>query len=109
MADPSVVAEAERQVVVAARLEQIESALEMRSRLKRRADEQIGEASNSLSDTGFGRTRRGARIREEGCGVRAHRIELTAEKRADPQTEISRQPLRPGSVARRGERHRERV
>ena len=99
---------AERHVVVAARLEQIESALEMRSRLKRRADEQ-GETSNPLSDTGFGRTRRGARIREEGCGVRTHRIELTAEKRADPQTEISRQALRRGSVARQGERPRERI
>ena len=74
--DARVLSEAERQIVVAAGLEQGERAFEMMPRFYKLSGKPVGDALGPMRDAGFGRIGSRRNVAEEGLGVGPHRRQL---------------------------------
>ena len=92
--------EAERQIVVAARLEQGERAFQMIACFAVFSGEPMRDPGRAVRDSGFGRVAIAVGVSEKGLDVGPHRQQLAASVAATPKTVVSRQTLKPGVAAR---------
>ncbi len=92
--------EAERQIVVAARLEQGERAFQMIARFAVFSGEPMRDPGRAVRDSGLGRIAIRLGVSEKGLDVGPHRQQLAASVAAAPKTVVSRQTFKPGVAAR---------